>query len=83
MKSDGKLIAKYVRSETFAGDQAKWEDWSFAFKRCIRSMSREAYDAMIEWEKGPEDMDEETELSKEMERRSAELYDILCQFCSP
>ena len=82
VKHTGKLIAKYVRCETFAGDQAKWEDWSFAFKRSIRSMSRDAYDAMTEWEKGTEDLDEETELSKELEQRSAELYDILCQFCS-
>ena len=82
VKSDGKLIAKYFRSEAFTGDQSKWDDWSFAFKRCVRSMSREAYDAMTEWEKGPDDLDEETELSKDVERLSAELYDILCQFCS-
>ena len=77
-----RLLAKHVRIENFSGDQSQWEDWSFAFKRSVRSMSRSTYDSMITWEKSKDEVNEEAELSKELEQRSSELYDILCQFCT-
>ena len=77
-----RLIAKHFRSETFTGDQTKWDDWSFAFKRCVRSMHKDTFKTMSEWETRDDEVDEETELAQDMEQRSAELYDILCQFCS-
>ena len=77
-----KLVGKHFRSDTFNGDAGKWEDWSFGFKRGIRSMSRAVYDKMTIWELKTEEISEGAELDLDMEQRSAELYDILCQYCS-
>ena len=81
-KSDGKIIGKHFRSDVFSGNQTQWDDWSFAFKRCVRSQSPETFKEMVDWEAATEDIDEETELKESMEKRSAELYDVLCQYCT-
>ena len=52
------------------------------FKRCVRTQSLETYKTMTEWETSEDDVDEEAELKDAMERRSAELYDVLCRYCS-
>ena len=75
------VLAKYFRVDNFDGDRAKWEDWSFAFRRNVRSMSREAYDVMTDWEDRSEGVGEKLELTNDQERSSAELYDVLCQTC--
>ena len=81
-KMNDKILAKHFRIDSFSGDKSKWEDWNFAFKRNVRSMSREAYDAMKKWEESTDDIDEKLELDENMGKRSAELYDVLCQTCT-
>ena len=81
-RGDGKIVGKHFRSDVFTGEQTKWDDWSFAFKRCVRSMSPETFKAMIEGETNVDAISEDVELTAEMERRSAELYDVLCQYCT-
>ena len=76
-----KLVSKHFRSDTFNGEQVKWDEWSFIFKRGIRSMSKEVFQKMQETELSPDNIDEQVDLTEEMEQRSAELYDILCQYC--
>ena len=46
-----KIVAKFVRSEMFRGGQSEWEDWSFAFKRAVRSQSIDVYKKMVEVER--------------------------------
>ena len=36
---------------------------------------------MLGAELSTEDIDEQTDLTNEMEQKSAELYDTLCQYC--
>lgn len=79
--SGPKLLAKNMRVDVFAGVRERWDDWSFAFKRAVRSQNKHMYDLMSKWELEAEEISEETELSKEEEQRPAELYDLLCQFC--
>ena len=74
-------MGKYVKSATFSGDQIKWGEWGFIFKRGICSMNKEAYQKMLETELKPDDIDERVDLIEEMEQRFAELYDSLCQYC--
>ena len=81
-KGGGKIIGKHFRSDIFAGEQTQWDDWSFTFKRCVRSMSPEAFRAMVDWEAISVDIDEDSELDDDMGKRSAELYDVLCQYCT-
>ena len=81
-KSGKRIVARYVRVDTFKGGHTEWEDWSFAFKRTIRSMSIDAYKKMVEVERSTEDIEELTELEPSLEQRSGELYDALCQFCT-
>ena len=81
-RPDGKIVGKYFRSDVFSGTQTQWDDWSFAFKRCVRSQSPETFKEMVVWEAATDDVDEETELPEAMEKRSAELYDVLCQYCT-
>ena len=77
-----RLSAKHFRSDAFSGDPSTWDDWSFAFKRCVRSLHKGTYQLMVEWEAKEDEVDEATEITEEMEQRSAELYDVLCQFCT-
>ena len=81
-RTDAKIIGKHFRSEVFSGESAKWDDWAFAFKRCVRSQSPETFKEMVDWEASTDDINEETELKDSMEKRSAELYDVLCQYCT-
>ena len=62
-------------------EQVKWDKLSFIFKRGLRSMSKEVFQKMQETELSLDDIDEGVDLTDEMEERSAELYDILCQYC--
>lgn len=73
------LVAKHVRCDSFQG--GAWDDWAFAFKRSIRSQSSHVFRCMQRIETAEDELDEETELPQEMEPRSGELYDILCQHC--
>ena len=74
------LIAKYVHVQTFKGNAAVWDDWSFAFKRSIRSQNLEVYKFMVECENASGFVNESAdEMSQVMRDRSGELYDILCQ----
>ena len=77
-----RILAKHFRVHNFDGDKAKWDDWNFAFKRNVRSMSKDAYDVMKNWEDKSEDIDEKLKLTDDQVRRSAELYDVLCQTCT-
>ena len=81
-KPDGKIIGKHFRSDVFSGEPAKWDDWSFAFKRGVRSQSPETFKEMTNWEASMDDLVEEIDLKDVMEKRSAELYDVLCQYCT-
>ena len=66
----GRIISKYFRSDEFHGDQARWDDWSFAFKRCVRSMNRNMFTTMLEWEVQTDEIDEDAELSGPMQDAS-------------
>ena len=57
-----RLVGKHFRSDVFAGDVTKFDDWNFAFKRGIRSLNRQAYDMMIESEKMNDDLVEESDV---------------------
>ena len=72
------LIAKYVHVQTFKGNAAEWDDWSFAFKRIIRSQNLEVYKLMVQSENSVGQINESA-VTEEMRHRSGELYDILCQ----
>jgi hypothetical protein len=80
-----KLIdARHLKVPFFDGTPSKFDDWSFAFKRTIRSVNLDAYNALVLVEK--ETRVDEGNLDLEMvnvdaETLSAELYDILCQAC--
>ena len=77
----GRLLSKYVAVDKFGGEQDKWDEWAFAFKRAIRSQNKRVYDALVAAEQSGEDLAEEVDLDPVMEQRSGELYDILCQVC--
>ena len=50
VREKGRLISKYVKSDTFNGDQAKWDDWAFKLKRSINTMNRDVCRLMSVWE---------------------------------
>ena len=75
------IVAKDVRVEIFNGFIDRWEDWSFSFKRTIRSMSRACYSLMLDAEVSSDPVDD-IQRTPEQDARSGELYDVLCQFCS-
>ena len=60
----------------------KWDEWSFVFKRGIRSMNTNVYTAMHRVETQEAVLNEDIDQHPEMDQRSAELYDILCQHCA-
>ena len=73
------MLAKHMRCDTFAG--GPWDDWAFAFKRGVRSQNPEVFKGMQQAEVAQDEVNEDTDIPSEMEVRSAELYDLLCQFC--
>ena len=81
MKDPGKLISKYIKQDTFAGDMSKWDDWSFKLKRSINTMNKDMCRLMTSWEAKENEIDEDENMSREFRQRSAELYDILCERC--
>jgi hypothetical protein len=81
-ESGGRLVGKHMRSDVFSGEATKFDEWSFSFKRGIRSQNCSVFMKMNESEQRKDDVHEVTELPKELESRSAELYDILCQYCN-
>ena len=72
---------KHLRVPEFSGKMEHWQEWSFTFKRMIRSRNIDAYDLMTKAENAAEEVDE-MQLSLEQDKISAELYDILCQSCN-
>jgi hypothetical protein len=80
--SGGKLIAKYVHINTFGGKVEDWEDWSFTFKRTVRSMSQRAFDCIELAESSIDDVTSDDLTDDLDKKRSGELYDILCQNCA-
>jgi hypothetical protein len=77
-----RINARHMRVDVFGGDSSRFDEWAFAFKRAIRSQNPNVFKAMTEYESTKEDIHETTELPKELELRSGELYDVLCQFCN-
>ena len=81
------LDPRNFRMPAFTGEQQAWGDWSFAFKRTVRSGSREAYEGLDFVEKLTDEPNEEDMASDqvsvaEVAKISAELYDLLCQNCT-
>ena len=81
-----KLIdTRYLKLPSFGGEIGNFDDWSFTFKRMIRSVSRQAYDLLCqaetingsEWDSFDLDMAE-----VDMDAYSAEIFDLLCHCCS-
>ena len=76
-----------VRAIAFGGDAKEWRDWSFAFKRTVRSCSRDACILLDFVEEQTTDIQEhllrgerEGSFSPEaVAKLSVELYDVLCQ----
>ena len=54
-----------MRCDVFGGQADAWEDWAFAFKRGIRSMSPEVYKAMLAAKSVPDDLNDNTENHQE------------------
>ena len=46
-----RMIAKDFNIDKFEGSMEKWDDWAFAFRRTVRSMSSECYSMMMGAEK--------------------------------
>ena len=80
-KDTGRLISKFIKQDAFAGDMAKWDDWSFKLKRSINTMNRDMCRLMTIWESKEDEIDENQHMSRDFQQRSAELYDILCERC--
>ena len=87
-RSGRKIDTKHIKVPIFDGSAAKFDDWSFAFRRTIRSANRKAYDLLAQVEtmtvvdEEGLDLDMEGEwVQEDINAYSAELYDILCQAC--
>ena len=87
----GKIIdPRNFRTTTFDGESSNWGDWCFAFKRTIRSCSRDAFIVMEYVEKLATEPQEHIlggegsggPGAEDVARLSAELYDVLCQAVS-
>ena len=79
------IDGRHLKIPVFDGEPRKFDDWAFAFKRTIRSVSREAFAllAKVEMESGEIDgglLDVDVDV--DLHAYSAELYDILCQACT-
>ena len=86
--SGKKIDVRHIKVPSFDGSASKFDDWSFAFRRTIRSANRNAYDLLavvenmtiIDEQDLDLDMDGEWDQG-DIDAYSAELYDILCQAC--
>ena len=58
VRAQPKLMAKYFHVEQFRGGLAEWDDWSFAFRRTVNSMSPHAYSLMERAENAATDVRE-------------------------
>ena len=75
------LDTRGVRLPEFDGEIVKFGEWTFAFKRCIRSMSPRAYEVMVAAEANTLD-ESESNLAEDAAKISGEVYDLLCQACT-
>ena len=79
---------RYMKLHDFDGNAVSWGDWAFGFRRAIRSASVEAYHIMDDVEKVSTELDEKDlqghrlAVDVDVNKLSAELYDILCQCVS-
>jgi hypothetical protein len=80
------LDRRNLRNQDFDGAQDKWGDWAFGLKRSIRSGSHDMFLLMEQVEKSPTEPNElqmdADNVDINIDRMSAELYDVLCQQCS-
>ena len=79
------IDTKAVRIRDFDGTPSSWEGWAHSFKSAIRSTCPEALAMMEEAEKSITDAtDEVLELDKfkDVDKISAEMYNILSQYCT-
>ena len=74
-----KLQAGHNKIEHFGGKLDRCDDWSFAFRRTIRSMHSSCYKLRIDAESRGGDVEEVTDFDKEQDLASGELYDTRCQ----
>ena len=84
--SDGKkhIDVRHIKIPTFDGLTSHFDDWAFAFKHTIRSVSRDAYDLLAKVENEVEVDEDDLNLERtdvDVHAHSAELYDIMCQAC--
>ena len=82
--NNNSIDMKNVKINNFNGATESYEDWAFAFKRTIRIKNKKAYHMIIKIEEMNDIMVDEEGLDPdndfpEIEERSAELYDVLCQ----
>lgn len=85
-ESRGRVLdGRYFRNAVFTGTAKDWGDWAFAFKRVVRSCSRDAYAVLEFVESQPTAVQEHllggdgTVSVDHVAKLSAELYDVLCQ----
>ena len=86
LEQRGRIDAKCFRAIAFEGGAKEWRDWSFAFKRTVRSCSRDAHILLDFIEKQTMDIqmhllggDGDGSSSVEASKLSAELHDVLCR----
>ena len=79
------IDGRHLKIPVFDGEPRKFDDWAFAFKRTIRSVSREAFALLAKVEMESGEIDEgllDVDVDVDLHAYSAELYDILCQACT-
>ena len=77
-KDGGDAIhGKHLRIDQFVGNPEKWDDWSFVFKRSMRSQNIDVYKAMTKWEESEDELDEDVQWEDVLKKRSGGLYDVL------
>ena len=79
------IDVKHLKVPFFDGEARKFDDWAFALKRTIRSISRPAFALLTQVENESGDIDEglmDVDVQVDLHAYSAELYDILCQACT-
>ena len=86
-QSRRKLIdSKYLKFQGFAGEARAYVDWSFHFKRTLKTVSEETYALLVkaEMEKGVLNEDALVEFDDDIDvnKYTSELYDLICQACS-
>ena len=77
------IDTKAVRIRDFDGTPSSWEGWAHSFKSATRSTRPEALAMMEEAEKTTDATDEVLELDKfkDVDKISAEMHNILSQYC--